>query len=157
MRPERIFSGRVSLSCAWGLKGVPTWNMNYQILATLLLAAAATSALADSRLVGNWEAADANKGALKGTLDISAKGTVSIKAAEQPPLEGTWVAKKRSKLEFTVPQYGTAFMDYRVTKTGLEITYDNGNIQHFVKSAKPPAALTTQDVSTTPALPKKAR
>ena len=107
---------------------------------TCSLLTVSVAALAQSNpLLGQWQAKDANNRALKGTFDFKADHTMKMHPEGQPEFDGTWeVAEK--ELILTIPEAGTARMQYGVTPRLLTLTYDNGNVQHFtkvVKSQKP--------------------
>lgn len=124
-----------------------------KLLTLTLLALATSSAMADKRLHGHWEASNAENGALRGTMTLSAKGSAELHPEGHDPVQGTWTAKKGksgNQLTLTIQEAGSSSMSYEFKGPKLVLTYDNGNQQQFVKArpgkktAKPAAAVQKQ-------------
>lgn len=131
-----------------GLNRVPISSMK-KLLTLTILALATSSAMADKRLHGQWEASNADNGALRGTMTLSAKGDAELHPEGHDPVQGTWTAKKTksgNQLTLTLQDVGSSSMEYEFKGNKLVLTYDNGNRQQFVKSvaqktpSKPAAA-----------------
>jgi len=103
----------------------------------LAMLAASASSIADTRLVGKWASADAELGALPGTLELQKGGKLLMQPEGFDLASGTWVVdKKLSTLTLTLDGIGSSDMGYRFVNKHLELTYDNGNRQLFKKAEK---------------------
>jgi hypothetical protein len=108
-------------------------RINQYILGALALLGMGSS-WADPKLMGTWNSADANNGALNGSMTFEAKDSkVILEAENQPRLDGTWQVTKPGELTLTVADYGSTTMAYKFDKGRLTFTYDNGNPQTFEK------------------------
>lgn len=108
-----------------------------KLLTLTLLALATSSAMADKRLHGHWEASNAENGALRGTMTLSSKGTAKLHPEGHDPVQGTWTAKNGkagNQLTLTINEAGSSSMAYEFKGSKLVLTYDNGNQQQFVKA-----------------------
>lgn len=97
----------------------------------LVLSLAFGAAHADSRLHGAWAAANADNGALKGTLSFTSTGKATLHPEGFEVLTGSYEVKA-DQLSITLGEHGTSMMHFEFnTKKQLVLTYDNGNKQVF--------------------------
>lgn len=116
-----------------------------KLLSVLLICSLGlTSVYAADPLIGSWTSATAKNGALKGSIDIRADKTMTLKAEGEPVFTGTWEVQKPGTLKLTVPEAGSSEMSYKLKSLKLSLTYDNGNMQEFIKAKSPVGKGTTK-------------
>lgn len=86
----------------------------------------------DLKLEGQWHATNTNGNALGGTMELRIDGTARLSPSGQETLEGTWETSG-PKLSLTMQPYGTATMNWVVSKKGIVLSYENGVQQNFEK------------------------
>ena len=107
----------------------------YHILSLLtLLSTFAGSSHAECLSPGTWRSIDALQGALPGTITLSKSGSAVLHPDGEAELVGTWSAKGKDVLIFTIPSRGQAQMKYRCEHEILFLTYEDGSKQKFSKS-----------------------
>lgn len=98
-------------------------------------AAPAPQAALDAALVGTWVASNAVAGALEGSIVLNKDRTMVLRPQGKPDFPGTWAVPRAGTLFFDIPEAGGAEMAYSLKKTRLTLTYENGNVQAFVRQA----------------------
>lgn len=93
-----------------------------------------------SALAKRWKAISRPGNALGGSITLAADGTLTLSPEGHEPATGTWKVPAGNTLVFSVPEAGgEARMTFKVTKTKLWLTYENGDVQEFSVEARPAA------------------